>query len=96
MKISKKQIQKNTDDLFARFDDEKVKAAATPLGKSSAVRDCAIESARKSEWYVCFGILQIPAMRAIYDGIRIAERLDQRVNEIRRHVIDTVGVEVKA
>lgn len=64
---------KNTDALLAHFAAMRAKAEAEPAG---AIRDVSIKSARAAEWHTLFAALLVDAMRTIYDGDRVAARLD--------------------
>ena len=70
---------KNTDDLFAHFEYARLRAAEEP---SAVLRACAIKSARDSEWHVLFACLLVEAMRPLYDGARIADRLEALRNDL--------------
>lgn len=64
----------NTDELLEHFAKKREAALAKPEG---ILREIAVKSAADSEWHTLWSILQVPAMRTLYDGDRVAERLDE-------------------
>jgi hypothetical protein len=70
----------NTDDLFSYFERQRSRAQAD----TGTLRDVAIRNAFDAEWHTLFSCLMIDAMRSLYDGARVAKRLDEMRAEMRQ------------
>ena len=80
VKLSAKKIQRNTDDLLAYFAKKRAEAEAEP---NATFRASAVKTARDAEWHTLFSCLLVDSMRPLYDGVRIGERIDAMLADLR-------------
>jgi hypothetical protein len=66
--------QAYTDELLSYFAARRSEASRETV---PALRDIALKAAHDAEWYTLFSALLIPSMRDLYDGGRVAKRLDE-------------------
>lgn len=72
--------KQNTAALLELFATKIAEAKEEP---DSYVRTIVVQSANDAEWYGLHLVLQVDAMRDLYDTVAIAERIDELARKLR-------------
>lgn len=72
--------KQNTTALLELFATKIAEAKQEP---DSYVRNIVVQSAKDAEWYGLHLVLQVEAMRDLYDTVAIAERIDDLCRALR-------------